>query len=496
MNDATGAAGGCYAVLSVENTGPIANGEVHLRPLTVFAGPSNTGKSWFATLVYAVLNESAFFRALLNVENLKLDDEFKGTFLENAAGWARQTYNREIVDFSDNDWLKLKSIMEKAYADGYGDFIQRCFGLSNMDDLTRKGAESEMRIEMRSRSMETGEFVCNLKSGGSESDGRWTCSVSLPDRENFLAANVDFLSRLRSRLGYFVTMSEEERGYPQPYIDRAIIVSDISKAIRSNAPHSVWYLPADRGGIIHAHQVVVTSILEDLTRNDPRKRSAMAPMSGILNDYLRNLVSLSSETSEYGKYITVYKTEHELNASNMESEILGGRVNIDKSDVKYPRFTWTPDGWDDALALANASSMVTELVPVVLYLRHYVDWGDVLIVEEPEAHLHPSKQIELVRLIAQWVRAGIRVILTTHSEWILEELSTLVGEARRKPGNGLPENHVGLWSFAKGAGENGGGSEIRKVEWDIDEGGFETGTEDVAADQHNRWIDIIDGESR
>lgn len=165
MNDATGAAGGSYSVLSVENTGPIAKGEVHLRPLTVFAGPSNTGKSCFATLVYALLNKEAFLRALLNVESLKLENEFKGTFLENAAGWARQTYNREIVDFSDNDWRKLKSIMKKAYADGYGDFILRCFGLSNIGDLTRKGAESEMRIEMRSRSMETGEFVCNLKIG-------------------------------------------------------------------------------------------------------------------------------------------------------------------------------------------------------------------------------------------------------------------------------------------------------------------------------------------
>ncbi len=40
--------------LSVTNFGPIASAEIDLRPLTVFVGPSNTGKSYLAILIYAL----------------------------------------------------------------------------------------------------------------------------------------------------------------------------------------------------------------------------------------------------------------------------------------------------------------------------------------------------------------------------------------------------------------------------------------------------------
>lgn len=40
--------------LEVANFGPVSNAELELRPLTVFAGPSNAGKSFLAKLVYAL----------------------------------------------------------------------------------------------------------------------------------------------------------------------------------------------------------------------------------------------------------------------------------------------------------------------------------------------------------------------------------------------------------------------------------------------------------
>ena len=40
--------------LNVTDFGPIARAEVDLRPMTVFVGPSNTGKSYMAILIYAL----------------------------------------------------------------------------------------------------------------------------------------------------------------------------------------------------------------------------------------------------------------------------------------------------------------------------------------------------------------------------------------------------------------------------------------------------------
>ena len=40
--------------LDVSNFGPIVQASLELRPLTVFIGPSNTGKSYLAILIYAL----------------------------------------------------------------------------------------------------------------------------------------------------------------------------------------------------------------------------------------------------------------------------------------------------------------------------------------------------------------------------------------------------------------------------------------------------------
>ena len=40
--------------INVQNFGPIEKAEIDLRPLTVFVGESNTGKTYLAALIYAL----------------------------------------------------------------------------------------------------------------------------------------------------------------------------------------------------------------------------------------------------------------------------------------------------------------------------------------------------------------------------------------------------------------------------------------------------------
>ena len=140
-----------------------------------------------------------------------------------------------------------------------------------------------------------------------------------------------------------------------------------------------------------------------------------------------------------------------------------------KKGASYPVFSYLPRGWKEYqnLPLMNVSAMVSELAPVVLYLRYIVRTGDVLIIEEPEAHLHPKMQVEFARQLAAAVKAGVRVIATTHSEWILEDLANLVWisgipEAEHKAIDGdiaLEPHEVGcLVVSAKGTAEGFGGA--------------------------------------
>ena len=49
-----------------------------------------------------------------------------------------------------------------------------------------------------------------------------------------------------------------------------------------------------------------------------------------------------------------------------------------------------------------------------------------LIVDEPESHLDTSNQILLARLLARCVRAGLKVLITTHSDYLIKEINNLI----------------------------------------------------------------------
>lgn len=51
--------------LKVRDFGPIARANIDLRPMTVFVGPSNTGKSYLAILIYAL--HRFFYGGALNL---------------------------------------------------------------------------------------------------------------------------------------------------------------------------------------------------------------------------------------------------------------------------------------------------------------------------------------------------------------------------------------------------------------------------------------------
>ena len=109
-------------------------------------------------------------------------------------------------------------------------------------------------------------------------------------------------------------------------------------------------------------------------------------------------------------------------ADALESDVLAGQIHLNPSPGGYPDFRYRPYNTKEDMRLSQASSMVSELAPLVLFIRGLIQPGDTLIIEEPEAHLHPGAQTEIAATLARLVRAGVRVVVTTHSDWLLKEI--------------------------------------------------------------------------
>lgn len=63
----------------------------------------------------------------------------------------------------------------------------------------------------------------------------------------------------------------------------------------------------------------------------------------------------------------------------------------------------------------------TFVLPIIVALLQ-AKKGDLIIIENPEAHLHPAAQVELGLMVAHAVKQGVQVILESHSDHILNSL--------------------------------------------------------------------------
>jgi len=93
------------------------------------------------------------------------------------------------------------------------------------------------------------------------------------------------------------------------------------------------------------------------------------------------------------------------------------------------RFTSIADSiLDFDIPLHLASSSAWEMSNLYFYLGYFMErWSSrFLIIDEPESHLDTANQIQFARLLARLVEGGMRVLITTHSDYILKEINNLI----------------------------------------------------------------------
>lgn len=490
--------------LEVTNFGPIVDAKIDLRPLTVFVGPSNTGKSYLATLIYALHRyfcDSSSLNRRLHGGAAPIPHFWHSVLerkdIQHVATWAEQVINDDSNTQIEGNIYFSNSIMNliRSLFDGQGDRIRReigrCFGTENTNMLIRSGNRNYARIVLnRAFPNDAGSFLqeLTLRPRGTEFRTSMPKLESLSVNARDIQRWISILHRMADGL-LEANRTRKELRLPALPVMKQILDVALPQLV-GTLHRPAFYLPAGRTGVMNSHQVVVGALLQGATTAGHRPPVNTPMLSGILADFLERLIQLEPQSNQRSEM-------HNELSMQIERAILRGSVQVESPQgINYPHFTYRPIGWKKSFPLKNASSMVSELAPLVLYLRDVVESGETLVVEEPEAHLHPARQVELTRQIAAVVQSGIRVIVTTHSEWVLEELANIVrrseltATSRKEIPHGelaLRPEQVGAWLFKQKRRPKG--SVVSEIRLD-DSGLFPSEFDEVARTLHNDWADI------
>ena len=437
--------------LVVRDWGPIREGSVEVKPLTIFVGPNNTGKSYLAMLLYALtlaFNKSSYEVGKIVLENEALEDELfkvvdpylKGEITADDFAERLSHVFSDILtqEFAESLPRLLAEELERVYSSKIEELVRlgaakACVGLevdnpraglSMLFTVTRDG---ELKIE---------KFKLYIKPALIENI---LPSPSLLDRVKLLEkSRAVARSELASLLGSIAL--------------RLMFEGTLSKELFGSGVH---YLPASRAGILHSYGSVAKALIS-LASLAPIRGVEVPGMPGVLADFLGELILMS--TGSRRREVAI-----ESVAKSLEEEILEGEVALSRRlPGAPPTLVFRFSGGE--LPVARVSSMIAEAAPLAILLKYgSVKPGDTLILEEPEAHLHPDKQARLAELLARLVNeAGMRLLITTHSDILLARLSNLVSlsaipsqEAEKlgyRPSTALSPEKVSVYSFEPGPG--------------------------------------------
>lgn len=507
------------ARISVEDFGPIGKGTVELRPLTVFVGPSNTGKTYFAKLIYMLhqmmgafprfpyrsSNElyAGYFRTISLKESGVFMDEVKLLIEKLRAG-------DENLTLSDIPQIVRDAMQAGFLEDSDGTLVDmlskrfnRYFEVGSSAELVRESKDldenanaritldiKEKYAELWSWSAEIGESIESTLDA-ENADG----IVLLPEGESLsedTLKNLEYLyGRLAPRSGEYGLDSDQFKEFLGVF-ER--ILGELLYYSSEYATPNVYYLPATRSGIIQTHHIITSALVPYHANHGEFAKASSMKVPGDIGDFIQHVIMHGGK--EHGSQVL------DGLARSIEMNTLRGSVVIDRGLGNYPKLMYHPLDMKNQVDLSRASAMVSELAPLILYLRHILKPGDTFIFEEPEAHLHPAAQIEIAATLARMVNAGVKVIVTTHSDWLLLQIGNSIrqGELEKFAVNEpsaqdtvskkLQADDVGIWLFGKKDGAEG--AVVEEVPFDFINGVEPSDFGNIASEVYNQSIHLMD----
>lgn len=111
-------------------------------------------------------------------------------------------------------------------------------------------------------------------------------------------------------------------------------------------------------------------------------------------------------------------------------------INIESNGNDFKlNYKFSRDGntMTEPMSAINVGYGISYVLPILIAVLSATP-GAILLIENPEAHIHPRAQAELMKLLMRAAKAGIQIIIETHSDHIMNgALVAIVNEPEYLP---------------------------------------------------------------
>lgn len=200
----------------------------------------------------------------------------------------------------------------------------------------------------------------------------------------------------------------------------------------------VFLMPAERNGL-HMFFRELSTRRTTLPHHASREK---IDISELLRDVIHSRYALP--IADYINWLNELPEKQKLKTNGfhyhallLKKNLAGGTYRVARSGtVQFKPYQPRRDGIKtDFMGLHMTSGMVKSLFGLWFYLENQASKGGVLMIDEPELNIYPAGQRYIARLLASLVNAGLNIVISTHSDYIVRELNSLImlsGDEKQK----------------------------------------------------------------
>ena len=372
--------------LELKNVGKIKYADVELNGITVIAGENNTGKSTIGKMFFCIFHSFYKIEEQIREERIKSMERVLSTF----------EYGNPLIRFVDITLLAKKIInskelfltnrsvlireLEEFYISN-GEKVQQSIPQAELEKLAEKVCiflkleDNEIRKTILRKRLEA-EFAMNICNLNNVEDGGKT-TVKLTVKNNTI--DFEIIKNKEIRINNYISLTKEII-----YIDDPFILDDL-EGLDVRMVFTTFTAFEHRGHLLN--KIV----------NGKEK----APFAFTIIDEI----------------IAEKKLEKILKIMN---DVCSGSLQIEEGK----NFTYKDENFNGSLNMVNLSTGMKSFVILKQLLQSgIIDEHGMIILDEPEIHLHPEWQLkfaESIVLIQKEFDANI--LLNTHSPYFLNAI--------------------------------------------------------------------------